>query len=357
MKQTILKVLSTALAVLTLTPLFSACGADRYRTYSYSVDGNVTTVKVSSRDTDGGSLSRSEISEISEKCADILAELDLVLSAANENGEVYALNQNVNVLISESEALFTVFDSAYRITELTDGAYDCTAGALNELWSLGAVPSDEDIADALAHTGLDKFVISDSEGIARTVKKLDADAKVDFSVISEGYTAQKLLEYLASTDSACGIVSAGNTVGVYGEKSSHSTFKIGIKDPDGDELCDLYIASGFISTASVNDSFFEADGTKYHSIIDPKTGRPADSGLLEVIVYTSNGASASALSRALLVLGTERSLELYSDSSLSFEAILVTEDGELILTPGIDGEMFKLTSKEFKLSATDDENE
>ncbi len=352
MKQKSLKVISAALAVLMLAPLFSSCGTDKYRTYSYSVDDNVATVKISAKSKDGASISKDELSEISDKCADILAELDLALSADNENSEIYALNQNINVLISENEALFTVFDSAYRITELTDGAYDCTTGALNELWSLGVVPSDSDIAEALTHTGLDKFTVSD-----QTVKKLDTDAKIDFSVISEGYTAQKLLEYLISTDSACGIVSVGNTVGVCGEKSAHSTFKIGVKDPNGEALGDLYISSGFISTASVNDSFFEADGTKYHSILDTNTGKPADSGLLEVVVYTSNGASAAALSNALFVLGAESSLELYSDGSLSFEAIFVTEDGELILTPGIDGEMFKLTSKEFKLSATDNENE
>jgi thiamine biosynthesis lipoprotein len=304
------------------------------------------TVKVSGNRAGGGRLSSDEIDEISSAVASKAAELDLALSASNKYSEIYALNHSVNVLISENEALHAMLDSAHTVESLTGGAYTCTAGALDELWDedLGILPNEEEIAEALSHVGCEKISRTD-----KTIRKNDTAAKIDSDRIACGIAVQKLLEYIASTESACGVVAVGNTVGVYGEKSKHSTFKIGVKDPVGEPLGDFYTASGFISTSSVNDSFFTVNGKKYHDIIDPRTGSPAETGILEAIVYTSNGASSAALSHALFVLGIDGSMELYEKGEISFEAIFVTEAGEVILTPGITEDTFTLTSKNYKI--------
>ena len=353
MKQKFKRIVAAGVASLMLLPVFSSCkGPENYKTLSYSALDTVMTVKISQNSEGGGKLSSNEVERITSEVADLAADLDLSLSAANEYSEIYALNHSVNVLISENDALHAMFDAAHSIESLTGGAYTCTAGTLAELWDadFGVIPTDEEIAEALSHVGCEKITRTD-----KTIKKNDTAARIDSDRIACGIAAQKLLEYIASTDSACGVVSVGNTVGVYGEKSKHSTFKIGVKDPVGESLGDFYTASGFISTASVNDSFFTANGKKYHDIIDPRTGYPAETGLLEVIVYTSNGTSSAALSHALFVLGVDESMELYEAGEVSFEAIFVTDDGEVILTPGITEDMFTLTSKEYKLKSTDSE--
>ncbi len=350
------KIISLLTAALILTLPLVGCGAniENYKTFSYSALDTVTTIKISQNGESGKSLSDEYITSVSEGCADILSDLDLALSDHNENSEVYALNSNVNILISENEALFSILETAYTISKLTDGAYDCTAGALTELWNFeghGPVPSNEEIAEALTHVGMEKFEISD-----KTIKKLDENAKINFDVIEKGVAAQQILEYISQTDVSCGVVAVGNTVGVFGAKSKHDTFKLGIKDPDGALLGYMYIASGFVATAGDRDLFYEEGENKYHNIINPKTGIPADNGLREVVVYTANGASAAALSNALFVLGTEKSLSLYEDGSLNFEAIFVTDSGEIITTPGITEKIFEPQSKVYKLSATDEKN-
>ncbi len=338
MKQKFTRALAATLAVLTLTPLFTSCtGADKYKTYSYAALDTAVTVKISAKSKNGGSLSSSAVAEIVDECESIIAELDLSLNLANENSEVYALNHNANMLVSKHDTIFSVYEMATRITALTHRAYDCTAGALALLWADGKIPTDAEITEALGHIGADEFSFTE-----RTAKKLDPEAKLDLRSIGEGYTAQKLLEYIASTYSACGVVSVGNTVGVFGEKAKHSTFKLGVKTSDGKLLGNMYVASGFISTASVEDG-----------IIDPRTGEPASSGLREAVVYTSNGASSAALASALLVLGLDDSLALYNSGEADFEAILVTSDAEVIVTDGITDEMFELTSREYKLGESE----
>ena len=350
MKQKFKRIIAASVASLMLLPIFSSCGGpENYKTLSYSALDTVMTVKISQNKDGGGRVSADEIKKITSEVSALAAELDTALSDTNEYSEIYALNHNASVIISENDALHAMFDAAHSIEGLTGGAYTCTAGTLNELWDadLGILPTDDEIATALSHVGCEKITRTD-----KTIRKNDSAAKIDSNRIACGIAAQKLLEYIASTDSACGVVSVGNTVGVYGEKSKHSTFKIGVKDPVGESLGDFYTASGFISTASVNDSYFTVNGKKYHDIIDPRTGYPAETGLLEVVVYTSTGASSAALSHALFVLGVEESMELYESGTIGFEAIFVTEAGEVILTPGITDDMFTLTSKSYKIKST-----
>ena len=83
----------------------------------------------------------------------------------------------------------------------------------------------------------------------------------------------------------------------------------------------------------------EENGVRYHHIIDPKTGKPAESGLVSVTVVCGDGAWADALSTACFVLGEAGSLALRdtlaAEKNLRIELILVTDDGHVRYTAGL----------------------
>ena len=84
--------------------------------------------------------------------------------------------------------------------------------------------------------------------------------------------------------------------------------------------------------------YFEENGVRYHHILDPKTGCPAESGLVSVTVLCENGAWADALSTACFVLGPDGALALrddLADQGTDFELILVTDDGRVLYTDGL----------------------
>lgn len=341
---TVRRILSSALAailILSTILTLSGCGSrSEYRDFNFFAMDTYITLRLAAKDENGKKLSDEYLASVADECADILAEIEGTLSAHSQNSDVYALNSGVDVMLKADETLVSLLDTADTISSLTGGAYDYTLGAVTELWNPkeGVVPAEEQILAALEHTGSGKLLVKDN-----TIRKLDPDTKIDFGGIGKGVAAQALLEYLYTTDVEYGLVSLGGNIGVYGEKPEYGNYKIGIRDPDNAEgvIGYMYLKSGFLSVSGDYERYFEKDGVRYHHIIDPSTGYPADSGVRSVAVHTANGASADALSTALFVLGVDKSLELYNEGSLKFEAVFVTDAGEIVLTPGITEEMFE----------------
>ena len=81
----------------------------------------------------------------------------------------------------------------------------------------------------------------------------------------------------------------------------------------------------------------ETTGERYHHILDPATGYPADSGLKSVTVVCPRGIIADALSTAVFVMGGERGAQLWREygSQLEFDLILEREDGVILVTAPI----------------------
>lgn len=328
------------------TCLVSCGDKSEYRDFNYFAMDTYITLRLARTDDNGNALSDDYLATVADNCADILNDVELTISAHNSSSDVYALNSDINRMLSADEMLLSLLETANKIHDLTGGAYDYTLGALINLWNVtggGPRPSDDAIYEALSHCGTDKFTINGS-----SITKSDTEAKLDFGGIGKGVATQLILEYLDTTEVSYGLVSLGGNIGVYGEKPEYGNYKIGICDPNSTDsvLGYLYINNGFVSVSGDYERYFEENGVRYHHILDPETGYPAVSGIRSVAVHTPNGASADALSTALFILGVEQSMELYNEGTLDFEAIFVTDSNEVITTPGI-ADSFDLTSDDY----------
>ena len=101
-----------------------------------------------------------------------------------------------------------------------------------------------------------------------------------------------------------------------------------------------------VSTSGDYEKFFEEDGVRYHHILDPKTGAPAQSDLISVTIISESGFLTDALSTACFVAGKEEGMKLAEQ--FGAEAIVITRDGEVFQTEGARA-YFELMNKEYVL--------
>lgn len=296
--------------------------------------------------------STADIEEVFDQCEELTAELEAVLSATDPASDVSVFNAEVDAVFDTDPVFDEVLGLALEISAITDGAFDPTIGALTSLWNVkggGPVPSETDLNRAMAVTGVELLDIRDGG-----IYKNDPGVKLDLGAIGKGYAAQKLAEELFSSGVPYGIISAGRTVGVFGEKPDGTPFKIGIADPADSEGVVGYLTaeSGFVSVAGDYEQYFEADGVRYHHIIDSATGYPSDSGLSSVAVLSQNGAAADALSTALLVMGYDGATEFYNSGEMAFEAVFIGTDGSVTVTAGL-ADQFEMSETYSGTTATD----
>lgn len=275
------------------------------------------------------------------KTAGLLSQLETVYSHTDPDSELYLLNEAGNGKISDD--LKRLLDIAAEVYEASDGAFDPGLGLVTQLWerSEGAVPSEDDITAALAASGYGKVSFENGEIHLNGVR-------LNLGGIAKGAAAGQLLYECICSEASGGIISCSSSIGLTGTKPDKSKFKIGVRDPDGDGneyIATLELSDCILSTSGDYERYFiSQDNVRYHHIIDPATGYPAQSGLRSVTVVSSGvsgdddlfytGAVTDALSTAVFVMGLgEPSLKLLEDFSM--EAVFVF-DGEIYVTDGLE---------------------
>ncbi|MBP3414379.1 MAG: FAD:protein FMN transferase [Clostridia bacterium] len=88
-----------------------------------------------------------------------------------------------------------------------------------------------------------------------------------------------------------------------------------------------------MATTGDYERYFEQDGVRYHHILDPFTGKPSDSGLISVTVFSENGTLADSFSTSIFLQGKE-GLNKYLNRD-DCMIIAVTEDFDVYASPAL----------------------
>jgi FAD:protein FMN transferase len=156
---------------------------------------------------------------------------------------------------------------------------------------------------------------------ARTVSR-PPGVRIDPGGIAKGLMADLVAEALACFRSfavdCCGDLRVGGTAG--------RARAIQVGDPRGGKpLHELRIASGAIATSGITKrSWVDADGRVAHQILDPATGLPAFTGIVQATAVAPSGLHAETLAKAALLAGPGG-----ADAWLPFGGVIVTEDGDV----------------------------
>ncbi len=157
----------------------------------------------------------------------------------------------------------------------------------------------------------------------RTVR-MPADVELDLGATAKAFAADRAAA--AAADAAgCGVlVSLGGDIAVAGDAPADG-WPIGIgEDHAGSSDCTAAITTGGIATSSVTVRRWRAGDAELHHVIDPRTGRSADSRWRTVSVAAESCLDANVAATAALLLGDAAPNWL---AARSLPARLVARDG------------------------------
>jgi len=243
-----------------------------------------------------------------EKALTEVKRIDDLFSTYNEDSPVWKLNHNQDTLINIEPEIFSLMVLCDSIYNLTSGSFDVSLNKLLTTWGFDgddpSFPADDKLRSALMISGWNHIELLEDNSFKRA-----AGTELNFGAIAKGYAVDKAVDVLINLGINSALVNAGGEVKAIGDN-----WVIGIQHPRVSNQIIEKVNPGEMSVATSGDyeKYFELDGKRYHHILNPKTGYPADS-LISVTVLNKSCTIADALATAVFVLGQVKGLRLIED--------------------------------------------
>lgn len=265
-----------------------------------------------------------------------IQRLDELLSTGKEESEIAQLNQNKSATLSEDAGYLV--ERALELNKETDGAFDIAIYPVMEAWGFPTqnyqVPTADTLESLLKLADASQIIYDEN---SRKISFGREGMKIDLGGIAKGYTSSRIMDIYKENNISSGLVNLGGNVQALGTKPDGSKWRVAVQSPDDTEdyLGILSVEDKAVITSGGYERYFEQDGKTYHHIIDPKTGYPAENGLTSVTVVSEDGTLADGLSTSLFIMGKEEAIEFWRAHSDEFDIIMLTDEGKLYVTEGI----------------------
>lgn len=242
---------------------------------------------------------------------DRLAEIHHITNYYSKDSQVTKINNAAaNTEIFVGDELTDIFLAALEVGNLSQGAFDITVAPVTELWNFsggGNVPMHNEIQQRLALVGQDGLQY---DGKSKVTKAADG-IKIDLGGVAKGYAGDVAIEVLKGYDISGAVVDLGGNITCFGKNpnSKDGKWRIGLQKPfapagEYDDVIEL--EEGAVVTSGTYQRYFEKDEKRYHHIIDPKTGYPADREYDSVTIVADSSLYADCLATACYILGEDK---------------------------------------------------
>jgi thiamine biosynthesis lipoprotein len=244
-----------------------------------------------------------------DRAAALADEWERTFSRFRSDSELSRLNQAGSTQRA-SQMLFDGVEAALAAARMTDGLFDPTLlpslvafgydRPYDEIVAAGREVAARDFPDGLLRPSGWQDIVVD---YARREIMLPPGVQLDLGGIAKGRYADRLASELAGWPG--GVVSAGGDMRLWGTPPAGDRWVVGVEHPDDtdSDIGWLEVAAGGVATSGTNRRHWRQAGRSVHHLIDPRTGRPADSGLRMVTAVAPSAIEAEVLSTALFVAG------------------------------------------------------
>ncbi|MBS1235005.1 MAG: hypothetical protein H6R43_721 [Nitrospirae bacterium] len=324
------------LPFLLLCMLLSSCSANRLSAYKKSkalLDTFVTiTVVAASQDMADKAI---------EDAFDVIEKFGDLVNFYSDKSELSAINRNAGIReVRVSPETLDIIEKALFVSEKSGGAFDPTIGPEIKLWDFlkKVKPSDAEIRKNLPLVNYKNIIIDRTKS---TVFLSRRDMLLDLGGIAKGFAADLAVQSLKQKGISSGLVAVAGDIKAFGLKPDKKPWIVGIKNPrqksnDDEIIARVPLSDKAISTSGDYERYFIMDGKRFHHLLIPKSGYPANT-CQSVSVIADQGVMTDAFSTAFFVLGPERGLGLAKE--MGMDVMIIDSKGALHTTPGLQGKL------------------
>ncbi|MEQ9563722.1 MAG: FAD:protein FMN transferase, partial [Woeseiaceae bacterium] len=222
---------------------------------------------------------------------------------------------------------------SHDISILTLGAFDITYDSVGQYYDFRERrrPDTETIQKEL---GSINYRLVHADAATNLVSFDKPGVRINLGGIAKGYTVERGVQILRSRGVRNAIVTAGGDSRLLGDRRGQP-WMVGVRDPrkDGVVAVSIPLVDEAISTSGDYERYFEEDGKRYHHIIQPATGEPAN-GVHSATIVGPDAVITDALSTSVFIMGVDQGLRLIATLP-DYEGIVIDAEGRLFYSDGL----------------------
>lgn len=260
------------------------------------------------------------------------AAWEQVLSRFRPDSELSKLNRRAGRPLRVSRTLWRVIKAAQKSAQESDGLVVPTT-----LAALESAGYDQDFKALVAHgmatlAAVPTAVASTSAIVTderRRSVRLMAGARLDLGGVAKGWAADAALRRLSVHAPA--LIDAGGDIAAGDPPADLPGWPVGIADPfhRSQQLTLLRVANRGVATSGRDYRRWQSGGVWQHHIIDPRTGKPAETDVLSATVIAPSTREAEAAAKTVLILGSVQGIE-WLEARPSLAGLVVREAGDVV---------------------------
>ena len=261
--------------------------------------------------------------------------IDHLMSTYKDDSEISKINRTAaESAVVVSHELYQLIARSLEISVLTQGAFDITYDSVGQHYDFRERqrPDDETVVSELENIDY-RYVRLDDQ--TKSVRFLRHGVRINLGGIAKGYVVERGIDILRTKGVENAIVTAGGDSRLLGDRRGRP-WMVGIRDPrkDGEVAISVPLQDEAISTSGDYERFFDEDGIRYHHIIQPGTGTPAN-GVHSATVFGPDAVSTDALSTSVFVMGVDKGLRMIAVLP-DYESIVIDAEGQVFFSDGLE---------------------
>ena len=232
-------------------------------------------------------------------------------------------------------SIWPLIEKSTELSLKTDGLFNPAIGELINLWQIHKhedpdikPPSDKEIQFLVKQNP----TLNDLKINGIKIHSENPAVALNFGAFAKGYAIDLQMQILKDMGIKNAIINTGGDLKAIGSHNERP-WSIAIRHPRTDTWLAKTETEGeeSIFTSGDYERFYIYKGKRYHHILDPRTGYPAEDTQSVTVIHSDSGL-ADAAATALFVAGPEKWLDIASKLGLK-QAMLIDQNGTIHVTP------------------------